>query len=503
MSTQIKIRRDTAANWTTANPILGQGEPALETDTLKEKIGDGTTAWTSLPYKAISSAGETVKVSLDDTTAGYLNGKLIAGEGVSLTEFYDASDESLEIKGTTLGISNIDVNDATAVNADSALTTPTYDGSGEAIHPSVVYVKEGWNGYKYWMAMTPYPLYDEDKEDPSILVSNDRTTWVVPPTLTNPIVTTSTAPTYHADANLILGYDNKLYCYYRKVPGGTVTNSDIMETNSSDGVTWSTPTTVITTTSFNLVSPCVIKENGTYYMYLVDATTMSTRTLEKISSTSPDSGWSFASPTTCTINNEPSGKKIWHFEIRKYHEEYHMFIAVSNTADTLGNELYFATSQDGEEFDVGDNPLIEPGVSGNWDDYMPYKGSGVLLNDYTYAFWYSGFDGAPSTGSSGTGYTEIVLNKFNSASRIATATAIDLSNNDGTYYNMNSANSATTYTTTNPKLGGFAVIRINAASEPSVTGATKLAGDTFAVSTDMHLVIQYFGVTVQFYFIGL
>jgi len=50
MSTQIKFRRDTSTNWATVNPILGSGEPGLETDTGKVKIGDGATAWSSLSY---------------------------------------------------------------------------------------------------------------------------------------------------------------------------------------------------------------------------------------------------------------------------------------------------------------------------------------------------------------------------------------------------------------------------------------------------------------------
>ena len=50
MTTRIKLRRDTAANWTTANPILAAGEPGLELDTGKIKYGDGATAWTSLAY---------------------------------------------------------------------------------------------------------------------------------------------------------------------------------------------------------------------------------------------------------------------------------------------------------------------------------------------------------------------------------------------------------------------------------------------------------------------
>ena len=50
MASIIQIRRDTAANWTSANPTLAQGELGLETDTLKVKAGDGSTAWTSASY---------------------------------------------------------------------------------------------------------------------------------------------------------------------------------------------------------------------------------------------------------------------------------------------------------------------------------------------------------------------------------------------------------------------------------------------------------------------
>lgn len=52
VATRIQWRRDTAANFTSTNPVLSAGEPAFETDTKKTKIGDGTTAWTSLAYNA-------------------------------------------------------------------------------------------------------------------------------------------------------------------------------------------------------------------------------------------------------------------------------------------------------------------------------------------------------------------------------------------------------------------------------------------------------------------
>lgn len=43
-------KRGTAAEWTSANPVLGASELGVETDTKHRKRGDGTTAWNSLPY---------------------------------------------------------------------------------------------------------------------------------------------------------------------------------------------------------------------------------------------------------------------------------------------------------------------------------------------------------------------------------------------------------------------------------------------------------------------
>ncbi len=51
MSTvRIQVRRGTAAQWTSANPVLEAGEMGLETDTKYIKFGDGTAAWSALGY---------------------------------------------------------------------------------------------------------------------------------------------------------------------------------------------------------------------------------------------------------------------------------------------------------------------------------------------------------------------------------------------------------------------------------------------------------------------
>jgi hypothetical protein len=48
MALKIQLRRDTAANWTTNNPLLRAGEIGIETDTLKFKIGNGTDRWNAI-----------------------------------------------------------------------------------------------------------------------------------------------------------------------------------------------------------------------------------------------------------------------------------------------------------------------------------------------------------------------------------------------------------------------------------------------------------------------
>lgn len=73
--TRIQLRRDTAANWTTDNPVLAQGEPAVETDTGKRKLGDGTTAWTSLAY--VSGGTSTLAADTDVTISSPSDGQVL------------------------------------------------------------------------------------------------------------------------------------------------------------------------------------------------------------------------------------------------------------------------------------------------------------------------------------------------------------------------------------------------------------------------------------------
>jgi hypothetical protein len=52
ITTKLQMRRGPATTWANKNPVLDSAEWGVETDTGKKKLGDGTTAWNSLPYDA-------------------------------------------------------------------------------------------------------------------------------------------------------------------------------------------------------------------------------------------------------------------------------------------------------------------------------------------------------------------------------------------------------------------------------------------------------------------
>ena len=101
MPTQIQLRRDTAADWTSNNPTMAAGEFGWESDTNRFKIGTGTTAWNSLEY------ADTLK-SLGDMT--------ITGSTISAPSNGD-------LTLTTAGSGVVLVNDSFKIGSGATVTT--------------------------------------------------------------------------------------------------------------------------------------------------------------------------------------------------------------------------------------------------------------------------------------------------------------------------------------------------------------------------------------------
>ena len=78
MPIQIQFRRGTYAQWVAADPVLADGEMAIQTDAgggeqaMTLKIGDGATAWSSLAYGGL--VGPTGPTGPHGTSVNNLDG---------------------------------------------------------------------------------------------------------------------------------------------------------------------------------------------------------------------------------------------------------------------------------------------------------------------------------------------------------------------------------------------------------------------------------------------
>jgi len=110
---RILLRRDTAALWTSGNPTLASGEIGYESNTGKFKIGNGSTAWTSLSYSntnlpdaSINDLGDVTIASATDGDFLRWNGSVWINDAVNLsTDTIGAYVESL-VAGTGISLSN-------------------------------------------------------------------------------------------------------------------------------------------------------------------------------------------------------------------------------------------------------------------------------------------------------------------------------------------------------------------------------------------------------------
>lgn len=161
--TKIQLRRDTASNWSTNNPTPSAGEPCFETDTGKLKIGDGITAYNSLPYQGgtsdtavttdtaqtisglktfindininqWTSGGSSIREAHIDFSSGNMN-EYISASGVDkFFGMYSSSHEGIQI-GTsktdfTQGLS-IKPSSLTFKNSDGTVTDLLAGGTGD------------------------------------------------------------------------------------------------------------------------------------------------------------------------------------------------------------------------------------------------------------------------------------------------------------------------------------------------------------------------------------
>lgn len=131
MAIQIQFRRGTAAEWTAANPILADGEMAIETDTSLFKVGNGVARWNALAYGGLrgyaGSAGG----------AGYTGS---AGSGIVANVLYVSKSGNDLSAGDSLVSSKLTIKSALAA---ATYGTTIFVKSGDYTEDNPMTVPEG------------------------------------------------------------------------------------------------------------------------------------------------------------------------------------------------------------------------------------------------------------------------------------------------------------------------------------------------------------------------
>ncbi|MGL3806620.1 hypothetical protein ACSYDW_11035 [Paeniglutamicibacter sp. R2-26] len=245
------------------------------------------------------------------------------------------------------------------VGARLAIPTPDpFTKAGQAVHPSVLCFPQKWNGYRYWMGVTPYAGGHDRYEDPCILASHDGDKWVVPRGLANPLDNAPGRPRYNSDPNLVF-HDGRLHLFWRyldKKAAGREENMFLR--TSADGVEWTPKVKVYGSDRKvrRLVSPSFQFVDGAWHMWAVDIVPAH-KPLVHLTSPGPTGPWT--EPAACQVPVKPR-KTPWHVHIKRIGGQY-----VGLLNDTLvggkgarKGELYLITSDDGETWKRSSKSII-------------------------------------------------------------------------------------------------------------------------------------------------
>ena len=307
---------------------------------------------------------------------------------------YDSEKGDLELLSMTM-ISDVCTITTVAKGRNSTASSndaPTFALSnlGSTAHPSVIYFPQKWNGKKYWMAFTPYfgtinTLSDYVQyENPHVMCSDDGINWTEPVdhfgnVIQNPLAQPVNAEWaaanssfgYYSDTHIEMGDDGYMYLYYRGnyMPYPTLTDTNkvvfILMRRSRDGVNWSEPVLIKSTTDADvdnrsgMVSPAIVNVNGTWNYYDVAYSTTTHpyaadnaqegKFTFRMSGNSPDNFELRDAGKIVRFDSRPWGTawEPWHIDVKKFGNLYLMVINAGLKNLSNGEGLFLAYSGDG------------------------------------------------------------------------------------------------------------------------------------------------------------
>jgi hypothetical protein len=267
---------------------------------------------------------------------------------------------------------------------------PTYEHSGETVHPDFARAPGWWTSGREFLAITPYPNGNANMENPSLFVRDADARWKVPFGGPNPVV--SPGPGYFSDPDIVFDpAARQLRMYYREVDAGS---NIIRLVRSADGAHWTGSTEVLRVPDHLAVSPAVVRrESGDWLMWTVNSGAVgcsaSATTLELRRS---EDGVNWSPPIQSSLSAPKPGFMPWHIDVQ-WVPSRNEYVALFNakTAGACGTTVaYLAHSPDGVSWSTDPDPVLVAGDIAELNDIV-YRGSFLYEpGASTVTFWMSG-----------------------------------------------------------------------------------------------------------------
>lgn len=263
---------------------------------------------------------------------------------------------SLALVGTTIW--KVLLAGFSSSEGSAVLDIRTYlDGEDQPTHPSVVDMGETWNGWRYWMAYSPYPNANGGEENPCVAVSNDMLSWTTPEGLYNPIAfNESTACDELKDPHILYNEDtDMLEVWYLGRINSTIESDGtllLFRKTSADGAHWSDYEVVMEFSGY--LSPSVTYIDQTYRIWAIRPSSADESGALLYMESADGKNWTAAE--RCSFGESENLPALWHGAVS--YENIYRFVFIESSARS--DRILYAESADGVTWSVPE-VIVEKG----------------------------------------------------------------------------------------------------------------------------------------------
>lgn len=286
-------------------------------------------------------------------------------------------------------------------------------------HTGIAFVKDGYNGYKFFLTCTPYPSGNDDYENPMFFYANARADGKPPiefiPFSGNPLQDTPETG-YNADADIIY-LNGNIYVTNRPYDGTKQWVNVQKCTVDGDAFSFGEPITLYTSEQppanfgfpsnyrTTLVSPSVVEYGGKVRFYQL--ATNSYNNLSDCKALIIMEGDDLETPNGFSLLKYGSifgaGIEPWHISIFQHGGKLYAVVCCVDVEHSVIGRVksfnYLAVSEDGENFRIYPRPL---------SNVLSYRSAACVTDDGVFVLYLATLSYKPVGGVSSDG-REIVM----------------------------------------------------------------------------------------------